>query len=293
MKISAIIVVKNDDMALWHTFNSVFAQLKEYDDFEIIIIDDDSDSFTLKEYFGRRNFDSRVRYERVSFNTPSDARNYGANIATGDLLLFLDSHVILGDNTVGKVIEFFNNHKTAMIGFIPLIRYPGSSLESHHHIHWDKDLYFDWLGPKNESFKCASGGHGAFAVRKYWWDKLGGYFNGLNGYSVAEEVYLNTFSWMNGGENWVISNVYQIHNDWGRTYKQNQDLIRSNHLMVAYILGGDKYFNIVRYNYAPNFDENFYNNLKILLKDARQKVINTGVNLDDLLNKFKVENIDY
>ena len=293
MKISVILIVKNDSIALWHTFNSIYTKLQNYD-FEIIIVDDSSEDFVLQEYFNRPNFDKRVKYHRVSFDSTSSSRNYGASLTDGGIILFLDAHVILGEDSISKIIKFFKHHKDATIGFIPLIRYPGSDKVSHHKIHWDTDWWFDWLSPKEKPFRCASGGHGAYIIRKECWDKIGGYPSELVGYgSSAEEIYINILNWMYNGECWVITDVYQIHNDFGRNYKQQLSKMQVNHIISSYLIGGKKYSDYVKNSYVTDMDKDLYTKIIDSLSEKREKIDKLGINLDNLIDKFNKEHIDY
>lgn len=75
--------------------------------FEVIVVDDasrDRTSSIVKNY--------KVRYERLKKNGgPAKARNHGAKIASGNVLLFLDNDVILDSGVLRRVVDFFESHQ--------------------------------------------------------------------------------------------------------------------------------------------------------------------------------------
>ncbi len=83
-------------------------------DHEVIIVDDGSSDGTT-ELLTRYS----VRVLRTPRNGgPSLARNMGARVARGDILLFLDSDVILREDSLAEVFLFFEQHpdRSVMIG---------------------------------------------------------------------------------------------------------------------------------------------------------------------------------
>ncbi len=87
MTFSVIIPTYNRALMLKSTLESVLDQ--EYDDYEIIVVDDGSTDQTreVTERFGN----SRIRYFHKTNEERSIARNYGAAKAIGRYLIFLDS----------------------------------------------------------------------------------------------------------------------------------------------------------------------------------------------------------
>ena len=73
---------------------------------EIIIVDQNPPSFldTLIKDFGR---DLNIIHANVAFTVASKARNYGASIATGELIAFPDDDCIYREDTIKNVIRGF------------------------------------------------------------------------------------------------------------------------------------------------------------------------------------------
>lgn len=85
-RISCIIPVYNGERFLGETLESVLAQTCP--PFEVIVVDDGSTDSTAAVAAA---YDSRVRYVHQSNAGPAAARNRGLDLATGDLLAFLDA----------------------------------------------------------------------------------------------------------------------------------------------------------------------------------------------------------
>jgi len=102
--ISVIIPVYNDKKNLTHTLDAVMAS--SYDSYEIIVVNDAStdDSAEISQRKG-------VKVHLLAQQSgPSAARNSGAKMAKGDILLFVDSDVVIQANTIEQVAMDFLKH---------------------------------------------------------------------------------------------------------------------------------------------------------------------------------------
>lgn len=92
MKISIIIPTYNYGHYIIHALDSIYAQRDS--DIEIIIIDDgstDDTSHIVKKYSASTQSSIHLQYIQQQNQGPACARNRGAELATGDYLLFLDA----------------------------------------------------------------------------------------------------------------------------------------------------------------------------------------------------------
>jgi GT2 family glycosyltransferase len=136
---------------------------------EIIVVDDASTDGTpdVAEQFGTR----LLRLERNS--GPGAARNLGARHATGDVLLFIDSDVVVGPDTVARVVRVFEERPdvAAVFGSYDAAP-PAPGLVSqfrnllHHFVHQQGD-------PEASTFWAGCG-----AIRKSVFDSTGGFDTG-------------------------------------------------------------------------------------------------------------------
>lgn len=102
--ISVIVAVHNDEEFLHICLNSILKQ--DFQDFEIICIDDCSsdNSLEILEYFAKK--DSRIKLLKNSVYTGKGfSRNKCLNIAKGKYILFLDGNECITHNALDVLIE--------------------------------------------------------------------------------------------------------------------------------------------------------------------------------------------
>ncbi|SFC74087.1 Glycosyltransferase involved in cell wall bisynthesis [Zunongwangia mangrovi] len=108
--VSIIIPTYNRAHFIGETLESVIAQT--YQNWECIVVDDDSNDYTdeLMEFYCEK--DTRIKYHHRSSHKPKGAnacRNYGFDLSKGDLLIFLDSDDFLEKQCIqlrkNKLIE--------------------------------------------------------------------------------------------------------------------------------------------------------------------------------------------
>ncbi len=104
MKISVIIPAHNGGESIGCCLDAL--QKTHYDNWECIVVDDCSTDNTvaLTKSFG---FPTVVR--SVYRLGPAEARNLGAQVARGDVLLFLDADVLVQSGTIGHVAAIFQS----------------------------------------------------------------------------------------------------------------------------------------------------------------------------------------
>lgn len=123
LKLSVIIPVYKVEATLNRCVESVLAQ--EWPDMEVILVDDGSPDACPKLCDEWATKDGRVRVVHKTNGGLSDARNVGLDIATGDLITFVDSDDCLAQNTYDKVLAAMDAD-TDIIEF-PVLRHYDSA----------------------------------------------------------------------------------------------------------------------------------------------------------------------
>ena len=112
MKISIIIPVYNSSLTLNECLNSIFSS--KYYDFEVIVVSGNSTDNSVEI---AKKYKTKI-IELTENKGPALARNRGAEIAEGEILLFIDSDVIINKDTHGmkrikyhmKQLNKYNKH---------------------------------------------------------------------------------------------------------------------------------------------------------------------------------------
>ncbi|MFH1684349.1 MAG: glycosyltransferase family A protein [Candidatus Margulisiibacteriota bacterium] len=106
MLVSVIIPVYNRRIMVQEAVASVLAQ--DFQDYEIIIVEDGSDN--LQSMFRPSAMKETVRYYYRPHKGVSAARNFGASVANGDYLAFLDSDDLWDKKKLSKQLAYLRQH---------------------------------------------------------------------------------------------------------------------------------------------------------------------------------------
>ncbi|UCD78296.1 MAG: glycosyltransferase [Desulfobacterales bacterium] len=109
-KVSVIIPTYNRAWVVKEAVDSVLTQ--EYDDFELIVVDDGSTDDTRKALSA---CGPRIKVLRQPNRGVSAARNRGIAAAAGHLVAFLDSDDLWLPSKLARQVDFFDNHPAAVI----------------------------------------------------------------------------------------------------------------------------------------------------------------------------------
>ncbi len=138
---SVIIPVYKVEDYLHQCVNSVLAQ--DFEDFEIILVDDGSPDNCPQicgEYAAK---DHRVKVIHKKNGGLSDARNYGIEVAEGEYLLFLDSDDYWMDvNFLSELIEVINITPTVIVinfGWTKLYQLSNQFIEDKRHYSFNRE----------------------------------------------------------------------------------------------------------------------------------------------------------
>ncbi len=123
LKLSIIIVNFNSGEYLSKTVNSILENYKR-DDFEIIIVDNNSTDDSLK----RIDKNEKIKIIKLDKNIGfGAANNIGAKKAQGKYLFILNNDTLINKETIPRLMDFYENSEYGAVG--PLVLYPDKSFQ--------------------------------------------------------------------------------------------------------------------------------------------------------------------
>jgi glycosyltransferase involved in cell wall biosynthesis len=194
--ISIIIPMHNSERTIQKCLQAVFAS--NFKDFEVIAVDDASTDNTLKIV---KKFPCKVI--RLKNNSgQAKARNAGAKVAKGKILIFLDADAILKKDTLQRIVEDLKCKNLDAVG--GLISAPNRSANlttfyknAHHH-------YFQIKLPLETNVLSGV----LFAVRKEAFKKVTGF---RGDFKEAEDIELSQRLLENGFKIWLDKSLEVEH----------------------------------------------------------------------------------
>lgn len=177
MDISVIIPSRGPTVGLWATISALEQQAKcEY----VVAFHNEPDKAMQRLM---HNCPERVKFVQCT-SGPAQSRNVGVKASHGEILVFVDDHVI--------VPQFFLHEIT-----YDLISYPGSIFHVPFQSFPDGPIWYEYgedekpyrdSPQQNTPYQVLSGSHGCFAMERSTWDILSGYDERFDRYG-GEEVY--------------------------------------------------------------------------------------------------------
>lgn len=178
MKISIIIPVYNSSFTLKECLDSIFSST--FKDYEVIVVSGNStdDSIKIAKQF-------KIKIIELPENKgPALARNKGFQVAQGDIILFLDSDVILNKNSLSLIIDKFSLTEVNAIQGIyshePNYKYLATQFYQSYL------CYYVW--PENKKY-ASTLVTGCFAIRKEIFNKFGGFDVNIENASCEDEKF--------------------------------------------------------------------------------------------------------
>jgi glycosyltransferase involved in cell wall biosynthesis len=169
-QISIIVPTLNEEENIRFLLESVDNQTKV--DSEIIVVDGGSTDNTVPIAEG---YCTKVIVEKGAHEFPS--RNIGAKVATGEILLFTCADVIFPRDLLAKIREKFNDQELVAITGPGI---PSSPLlaEIEYGLYNFLRFFFSTLPGPNKRFSTSTN---FLAVKKIYFDKIGGFVSDVNG----------------------------------------------------------------------------------------------------------------
>lgn len=194
--ISVVISSRNDPIGCLFTARSLLNEAKSIEEeLEVIIVDnsDDESSWRLLNWLVDDMYIDRDNILLLQY-TPGcifTARDYGVATAIGEIIIILDSHMMLGKNALISLTKLFGQEKDIGIVYGPLV-YHNKNEESAFHsrnLHTFAPIQFGKLGQSLTKIPFRGA---PFAIRK-------DYYEEINGYGVLSK---HKFSW-GGGDAYI------------------------------------------------------------------------------------------
>ena len=178
MKISIIIPVYNSSSTLKECLDSIFSST--FKDYEVIVVSGNSTDDSIKI---AKQFQIKI-IELPENKGPALARNKGSQAAQGDIILFLDSDVIINKNSLSLIIDKFSLAEVNAIQGIyshePNYKYLATQFYQSYL------CYYVW--PENKKYATTLV-TGCFAIRKEIFNKFGGFDVNIENASCEDEKF--------------------------------------------------------------------------------------------------------
>jgi len=262
LKLSIIISNRNDIVLLNVTLNSLLEAIKSVNyECEIVVVDNSDESIWA---LINRTFPAFLAHSGIRFFHESDfcftkARMIAARESAGEFIFCIDSHVLIGNRTLGRSIEFMHDHPDIGFGHPPMRWAKDGPGQLRQEMHPTKEG-----SPYARLLNTGTLDHDKKIFWKFmpWICRREWYLDTLQGYgSHAEhsiswggaELLQQIKGWMLGYENWYIHTdpvihigpynreVYKTGQTVRRTYESSGNFpVGFGILLALYILAGEE-----------------------------------------------------
>lgn len=247
MVYSVIIPARNEIPHLWYTLHAI-RQIWEHskgEAGEIIVVDDGSDDET-QQFLQDPVIQRFVRSIRLEGTSVATARQAGAEAARGDVLFFMDAHILPAHDFFNRAIHTIRKRVWETLGFLHFAQCWNWEVHGRESTHYRLTLERDFWGTHTvgrfpDLTEIAAGCHACSACRRDRFLEIGACRSPFHAYG-GSELYLDLKMRMWGYRNYTDPNLYFLHCKTRQMrYPWNHDTLSQNQLMAAYVLGGRAY----------------------------------------------------
>jgi glycosyltransferase involved in cell wall biosynthesis len=161
--VSIIIPVKNGERTLDACLRSI--RRSYYKRFEVIVVDDHSTDKTVE--IGRSH--QGMVFEAPDGHGANSARNFGAKQAKGDVLVFIDSDIVIARETLLGIVETLEDRELDAVVGLYTAKHRHESFVSQYKNLWVRYSYMKSLPAIDWLFGAISG------IKREAFEKLGGF----------------------------------------------------------------------------------------------------------------------
>lgn len=206
---SVVMAAHNEHQYLKRTLDAIYEQTPASILKEIIIVDDGSSpplAEGLKAYPEVRVHRNEQRIGLIK------SKMVGGNLATSDMIMFLDAHIKPEPNWAEPLLRHMNvNYKRIAVPVIPIL--DGKTWATNNNavgikMMFDWTLFFNWFEDFNDLVPCMSGG--LFGITRQWWHESGEYDYQMKMWG-SENVEQSIRVWLCGGEIYVARDSRVAH----------------------------------------------------------------------------------
>lgn len=200
---SIVLPCANEGRYSWLTAQSIAEVTPDDVLKEIIVVDDGSSPPLISQFPKDIMQKAKVRFVRHESHTGLiNAKSAGANVATGDVVVFLDCHVRPAANWHQPILEKIRtNYRRVVVPSITGLdpdtweEVRGNGGTAKCYLTWDSD--FKWFDSDDDKVAVMSGG--LLAMSRQWWKETGGYDTAMKGWG-GENIDQSLRIWLCNGE---------------------------------------------------------------------------------------------
>jgi hypothetical protein len=195
---------------VWYTVASALSNLELLGlPYEIVIVM--NGEYPMAASLTHEHSTVKIIFAGANVDSPQAARRLGVQSSLGEILFFLDAHVVIPPNFFNTILYDMREVGADFMGAAH--RFIGQNFYAHR-IAWDDYLWGSEIlyNPVDgdRPAKVALHPHGAFAIRREAYDAIGGYWDGIKGFG-GEEPQLCFKLWMFRKTCWVTPRTYHWH----------------------------------------------------------------------------------
>lgn len=224
IKLSVIIPNRNDTVMLGITVRSVLEELKAVDGGGEVVIVDNSDeeiwailkTINVSPLCLQYVEEGKIQLIHQRFPSIYSARSEAIRAARGKYVYNVDSHMIVGHNTLKDLVEFMDSDGDGRVGFAysPIGWFNAHEAIARHDIRIDQGTVYGNWGRRYYRPTKICWNFGSSICRTEWFNNV------LNGYGFYDkkrlswgggEMYVAIKAWLLGYENWAVPTNPQYH----------------------------------------------------------------------------------
>lgn len=230
--VSLILPVKNEGIHIKNTIESAL-KIKTNCSYEIIVVDDHSEdgccSFldTIKDH--------RIKIIRTAGLGAANARNAGADLASGEIFIFCDAHVFFEDYWLEKLIKPLQQGTADAVN--PGIGDSKRPNRVGYGFAWDEKLEIVWNKERKDSpFPSPLLAGGCLAVTRSAFEDIDGFERGFQVWGREDEE-ISLKLWLFGYRCYIVPDVKVLHvfRQSSPPFKLSWNHVNYNLLRMAYL----------------------------------------------------------